>query len=140
MKLKEMMASMTSKQKFTLTDVTTGKSIEGDVWLFFHDYFADEIENLPESDVLSFCAVNNVMKISIRSEDEVTEKKGEFIQKLGEILHSYSGRTNIASMEYTQENYEEFVLITFESGVQRKKCITGDSCLAILNDVYKMLC
>ena len=140
MKLKEMMESMTSKQKFTLTDVTTGKSIEGDVWLFFHDYFADEIENLPESDVLSFFAVNDVMKISIKSEDEVTENKGKFIQKFGEILHSYAGRTNVVSMEYIQEGYEEFVLITFENGEQKKKCITGDSCLAILNDVYKILC
>ena len=131
---------MTSKQKFTLTDVTTGKSIEGDVWLFFHDYFADEIENLPESDVLSFFAVNDVMKISIKSEDEVTENKGKFIQKFGEILHSYAGRTNVVSMEYIQEGYEEFVLITFENGEQKKKCITGDSCLAILNDVYKILC
>lgn len=143
MKLKELMKAMPSTQKFALTDVTTEKAVEGNVWLFFHGFFADEISGLPESEVISLTPVDNAIKIFVRTENgitESTEDKEHFVQEFGKLLHVYDARTGVESMEYIQEGYEEFVLITFDNGEQKKKFITGDSCLAILNDVYKMLC
>lgn len=143
MKLKELMKAMPSTQQFTLTDVTTEKSIGGNVWQFFNAFFVEAIGNLPESEVISLTPVENSMKIFVRTDGEIAESaedKEEFVQEFGKLLHVYAGRTNVRNMKYVQEGYDEFVLITFENGEQKKKFITGDSCLAILNDVYKMLC
>ena len=143
MKLKELMKAMQSNQRFTLTDVTTGKSCEGNVWQFFNAVFGDSTSNLSESEVISLTPAKNSMKIFVRTDGEIVESaedKDQFVQRFGDLLQVYVGRTNVQSMEYIREGCDEFVLITFENGEQKKKCITGDSCLAILNDVYKILC
>ena len=82
------------------------------------------------------------MKIFVRTDGEIAESaedKEEFVQEFGKLLHVYAGRTNVRNMKDVQEGYDEFVLITFENGEQKKKCITGDSSLAIMNDIYKTL-
>lgn len=67
------------------------------------------------------------------------ENKKEFVEKLGTILVMYS-REKITKLEYINMNGEELVRITYVNG--HKQCINvcGDSCIAIMHDVYKALC
>ena len=68
------------------------------------------------------------------------ENKAGFIQALGEVLHHYARRTDVVKAEYVQDEHgEEFAVITFNDGWNREICITGDSCLTIMQDIYKKL-
>ena len=147
MKLKDLMQAMQTTQRFILLDVTTEKTMECNVWQYFERILPtsnDERTNLDEAEILSIAAENNIIKLAVRTgeeffKEERAEDRADFVQELGNLMNLYAGRTNVKSMEYIQDGYDEFVLITFENGEQKKKCITGDSSLAIINDIYKTL-
>lgn len=68
------------------------------------------------------------------------ENKKQFVKALGEFLGEHVYRLNIKKFEYLKdERREEFVLISFNDGFQKKIRITGNSELAILLDVAKRL-
>ena len=71
---------------------------------------------------------------------EPEEDKAGFIQAMGKSLCDYAYRTNVAEIDYVQDGSEEVAVVTFHNGSQKIICITGDSCLAIMNDVYRKLC
>ncbi len=67
------------------------------------------------------------------------ENKAKFVQAIGQALHEYATRTEVVKAEYVQNRCEEFAVITFADESQKHICITADSCLAIMNDIYKAL-
>ncbi len=72
------------------------------------------------------------------------ERKDLFIEKLGELLRDYSrekikGFTYYISVSGDGENFEEILIITFNSGFSKIIDVTRDNCLAIMHDVYKAL-
>ncbi|MDE6707184.1 MAG: hypothetical protein K2K06_04000 [Oscillospiraceae bacterium] len=58
---------------------------------------------------------------------------------IGEALHGCATRTEVIKAEYVRDGYEEFAVITFADESQKIVCITADSCLAIMGDIYKAL-
>lgn len=66
------------------------------------------------------------------------ENKSMFIEKLGLIIMMYS-RERIKSMKYIKEDYHEWAIIEYVSNTIRVD-ITGDSCIAIMHDIYKAMC
>ena len=66
------------------------------------------------------------------------EKKREFIKALGVILRDYS-RQNVQYIDYVMDNREEYAVITYKNGHRKQVCITGDSCTAIMHDIYRVL-
>lgn len=66
------------------------------------------------------------------------ENKAEFIKAVGEALRDYS-RENILGAEYRTHNGGEFARVTYESGNYIDICVSGDSCLAIMADLYHAL-
>lgn len=68
------------------------------------------------------------------------ENKKKFVHELGKLLGKYVYRLNIKEFKYLKmENGEEYVMILFNDGFQKKICITGDSELAVMQDVAKRL-
>ncbi|MDE5792670.1 MAG: hypothetical protein K2H66_04005 [Oscillospiraceae bacterium] len=67
------------------------------------------------------------------------QNKAKFVQMIGEALHECATRTEVIKIEYVRDGYEEFAVITFIDGNQKYVCITADSCLAIMGDIYKAL-
>ncbi|MDE7094778.1 MAG: hypothetical protein K2O52_07695 [Oscillospiraceae bacterium] len=67
------------------------------------------------------------------------QDKAKFVHMIGEALHECATRTEVKKAEYVQDGYEEFAVITFVDESQKHVCITADSCLAIMNDIYKAL-
>ncbi|MBD5143275.1 MAG: hypothetical protein HDT22_06660 [Ruminococcus sp.] len=67
------------------------------------------------------------------------QDKAKFVQMLGEALHECATRTKVLKAEYVQKGCEEFVVITFTDESQKVVCVTADSCLAIMGDIYKAL-
>ncbi|MBR0485910.1 MAG: hypothetical protein IJJ69_14235 [Oscillospiraceae bacterium] len=68
------------------------------------------------------------------------ENKKKFVHELGKLLGKYVYRLNVKEFDYQKdEQGEEFVLISFNDGFQKKICITGDSELAVMQDVAKRL-
>ena len=66
------------------------------------------------------------------------ENKKEFVEKLGTILIMYS-REKITKLEYINMNGEELVCITYVNGRKQYINVWGDSCVAVMNDIYKAL-
>lgn len=66
------------------------------------------------------------------------ENKSMFIEKLGVIIMMYS-RERIKSMKYIKEDYHEWVIIEYVNNTIRVD-VTGDSCIAIMHDIYKSMC
>ena len=67
------------------------------------------------------------------------QNKEKFVQAIGEALYEYATRTEVVKAEYVRDGYEEFAIITFVDESQKIVCITADSCLAIMGDIYKAL-
>ncbi|MDE5792081.1 MAG: hypothetical protein K2H66_00990 [Oscillospiraceae bacterium] len=68
------------------------------------------------------------------------EDKEKFVQAIGQVLHKYAIRTEVVRAEYVKdEKHEEFAVITFADESQKNICITADSCLAIMGDIYRAL-
>lgn len=68
------------------------------------------------------------------------ENKKVFVEKLGSLIKRYTrtGKT-IKEMFYVISLTAEYVIIRFFNGTEMKVNITGDSCLAIMNDIYNAL-
>lgn len=66
------------------------------------------------------------------------EKKREFIEALGDILREYS-RENVDYIDYVMNDCGEYAVITFKNGYRKQVNITGDSCAAVLHDIYRVL-
>lgn len=67
------------------------------------------------------------------------ENKAGFVRELGELLAKYS-REDIAGMNYEKDSDGfEAVTIRFTNGYEKTANVTGDSCIAIMSDVYKAL-
>ena len=68
----------------------------------------------------------------------MSENKVAFVKALGAAL-AYS-RAGVIDLNYDKDpDGFEAVTILFEGGGERTVNVTGDSCLAILHDVYKVL-
>ncbi len=66
------------------------------------------------------------------------ENKKKFIEELGVLLMIYS-REEVEKFEYIREDSEELVCITYMNGYKKYVNIWGDSCIAIMSDVYKAM-
>lgn len=66
------------------------------------------------------------------------ENKRLFISTLESALIMYS-RENLARLEYWMCNGDEYITVKFTTGFERTINITGDSCLAIMQDVYSAM-
>ena len=66
------------------------------------------------------------------------EKKREFIEALGDILSDYS-RENVNYISYETVKGQEYAQIVNMNGYRKQVNITGDSCAAILHDIYRVL-
>lgn len=66
------------------------------------------------------------------------ENKQKFIEELGKILMMYS-REEVERLEYVREDDKEFACITYMNGYKKYVNIWGDSCIAIMSDVYKAM-
>lgn len=66
------------------------------------------------------------------------EDKAMFVKALGAAL-AYS-RTGVIDLDYDKDpDGFEAVTILFADGGERTVNVTGDSCLAIMSDIYKAL-
>ena len=69
----------------------------------------------------------------------MNENKQAFVEALGTILATFSGE-EIVRMSYDKDSDGfEAVTIDFGRGRSRTVNITGDSCTAIMHDVYRAL-
>lgn len=68
------------------------------------------------------------------------ENKKLFVEKLGSLIkrQTRQGQT-IKSMTYEISLAAEHVVIEFYNGYKKTVDITADSCLAIMQDIYKAL-
>ena len=66
------------------------------------------------------------------------ENKKKFIEELGRILMMYS-REEVEKLEYIRKDSEEFVCVIYMNGYKKYVNIWGDSCIAIMSDVYKAM-
>lgn len=66
------------------------------------------------------------------------ENKSMFVEKLSDLLVMYS-RERIINMKYIKDNYHEWAIIEYVNNTIRVD-ITGDSCIAIMHDIYKAMC
>ena len=66
------------------------------------------------------------------------ENKERFIKALSNALVMYS-RTGVSRLEYMTKNACEFIGIKFVNGFTKAVDITADSCIAIMNDVWRAL-
>lgn len=66
------------------------------------------------------------------------ENKKKFIEELGKLLMMYS-REEVEKLEYIRKDLEEFVCITYMNGYKKYVNVWGDSCIAIMSDVYKAM-
>ena len=69
----------------------------------------------------------------------MSKNKETFVRVLGEVLATYS-REDIAALSYDKDDDGfEAVTIHYTNGYTRTANVTGDSCIAIMFDVYKAL-
>lgn len=66
------------------------------------------------------------------------ENKKMFISTVENALMLYS-RENIASLEYWVCNGNEYITVKYTTGHEKTINITGDSCLGIMQDLYRAL-
>ena len=67
------------------------------------------------------------------------ENKEEIVQKLFEVLRITKAGSNLIAMEYEEEIYDEYVILTFDKGYRRIVDVTADSGKALINDVLRYL-
>lgn len=67
------------------------------------------------------------------------ENKVEIVQKLFEVLRITRAGSNLISMEYKEEGYDEYVVLTFDNGYSRMANVTADSGKALIIDALKYL-
>lgn len=137
MKLRKLLKTMNETTSIVIFDTEKGQSFrtyanpDYDNVSMYLDYEVTDIGNDTESIVITLRQSDNSQDIE---EDKIT-----FIMELGESLHKCADRVDIKKLRYVRDKHNEFVLITFENGLQKRVCVTGDSCVGIMNDIYKAL-
>lgn len=66
------------------------------------------------------------------------ENKKKFIEELGVLLLMYS-REKVEKLEYINRDSEELVRITYTNEYKKYVNVWGDSCIAIMSDIYKAM-
>ncbi len=66
------------------------------------------------------------------------DNKEKFVEQLGLILMMYS-RESVRELKYIKKDSMELVEISYTGGNKRYINITGDSCIAIIKDIYRAL-
>lgn len=67
------------------------------------------------------------------------EDKARFCLKLGELIGRYTRNIEVEEIRYEQDEHNEYAVIHFVNGYRKRVCITADSCLGIMQDVYRAL-
>ena len=69
------------------------------------------------------------------------ENKVVFCHELGRLIGRYTRNIEVEDIRYEtdEDTGNEIAVIHFVNGYSKRVCITGDSCLAIMHDVYKAL-
>lgn len=118
--------------------------VENNQKYFVTDYTDELLSGLLEHEVgdigISITEAFVLFVITIRPTSDCFDDKANFVKGLGQLLHDYARRTSVAKIDCVKTAVgTEFAVITFDNGEQKMKNITGDSCLAIMNDIYKTL-
>ncbi len=66
------------------------------------------------------------------------ENKKMFISTVENALMLYS-RENIAQLEYWVCNGDEYITVKYTTGFEKTINITGDSCVAVMYDLYRAM-
>lgn len=75
-----------------------------------------------------------------RLNGKLKEDKNVTTQKLFELMKTFRQCEDLEKLEYVvEDNKEEFVIGTFESGYQKRAYVTGDSCLALSMDALRLI-
>lgn len=70
--------------------------------------------------------------------DDIQLEKSDFTDKhLKPLL--VAAQKDVSSVDYCVEGSEEFVTVTFTNGYRKLVCVTGDSLLALVEDVIVKL-
>ena len=67
------------------------------------------------------------------------DDKATFVNVIGNALKLYSREPIVALRYFTKDSGQELVQIEYENGNVVYQDVTADSCLAIMQDVYKAL-
>lgn len=67
------------------------------------------------------------------------EDKKKFCDELGKLIGRCTRNIDVESIVYVMEEFGEYAVIHYVNGYKRAVNITGDSCIAIMCDVYKAL-
>lgn len=67
------------------------------------------------------------------------ENKEAFCREMGKLIGRYTRESDVESITYRVDGCVEYADIRFINGHTRSVNVTGDSCLAILHDVYRAL-
>lgn len=62
--------------------------------------------------------------------------KDNFIKEFGELVAKYN-ISNIESMKYENDSLDEYVIVTYKNGYQKKIYVTLDSLKAMIIDIIK---
>lgn len=71
--------------------------------------------------------------------DDVQLEKSDFTEKHLKPLLVAALAGDVVDVEYLLKRREEFVEVTFANGYSRRACVTGDSLLALVEDVIVKL-
>lgn len=62
------------------------------------------------------------------------ENKQEFVKSLENLLKLSREFCDLEALEYVKKGHEEYVYIIYKGFLQKRICVSGDSCLGILID------
>ena len=62
--------------------------------------------------------------------------KDNFIKEFGELVAKYN-ISNVESMKYENNSLDEYVIVTYKNGYQKKIYVTLDSLKAMIIDIIK---
>ena len=70
---------------------------------------------------------------------DIKKQKKEICRKLEDLLRSTRAHSDLKRLEYIyhKDTKEEEVLVTYATGFKRKINVSGDSGMALINDVIK---
>lgn len=62
------------------------------------------------------------------------ENKQEFVKSLESLLKLSREFFDLEALEYVKKDHEEYVYIIYKGFLQKRICVSGDSCIGILTD------
>ena len=66
------------------------------------------------------------------------ENKRKFVASMSDALVLYSGQT-VVELAYMERDMMELVMIRYTNGYVKYIDVTGDSCIAIMHDIWRAL-